>query len=87
MSSDEVDEGQVQINLTLMDGMKARSNVVVLMAATTRPNSIDSALRRFGRFDDEIDSGNPDPTGPSEILRIHTKNMHSPYVADLEQVC
>jgi len=85
MSSDEVDEGQVQINLTLMDGMKARSNVV-LMAATTRPNPIDPALRRFGRFDDEIDSGNPDPTGPSEILRIHTKNMHSPYVVDLEQI-
>jgi ATP-dependent 26S proteasome regulatory subunit len=57
-----------------MDGMKARSNVVV-MAATNRPNSIDPALRRFGRFDREVDIGIPDPTGRLEIIRIHTKNM------------
>jgi transitional endoplasmic reticulum ATPase len=71
--------------LTLMDGMKARSNVVV-MAATNRPNSIDPALRRFGRFDREIDIGIPDPTGRLEILRIHTKNMKLADDVDLEQI-
>jgi transitional endoplasmic reticulum ATPase len=70
----EVERRVVSQLLTLMDGMKARSNVVV-MAATNRPNSIDPALRRFGRFDREIDIGIPDPTGRLEILRIHTKNM------------
>jgi SpoVK/Ycf46/Vps4 family AAA+-type ATPase len=60
--------------LTLMDGMKKRAHVVV-MAATNRPNSIDPALRRFGRFDREIDIGIPDVIGRLEILRIHTKNM------------
>jgi len=60
--------------LTLMDGMKARAHVIV-MAATNRPNSIDPALRRFGRFDREVDIGIPDPIGRLEILRIHTKNM------------
>ena len=65
--------------------MKARSNVVV-MAATNRPNSIDPALRRFGRFDREIDIGIPDPTGRLEILRIHTKNMKLDDDVDLEQV-
>ena len=65
--------------------MKARSNVVV-MAATNRPNSIDPALRRFGRFDREVDIGIPDPTGCLEILRIHTKNMKLADDVDLEQV-
>ena len=50
-----------------MDGLKARSNVVV-MAATDRPNSIDPALRRFGRFDREVDIGIPDLTGRLELL-------------------
>src|SRR5206468_1617541 len=50
----EVERRVVSQLLTLMDGMKSRSNVVV-MAATNRPNSIDLALRRFGRFDREID--------------------------------
>ena len=67
-----------------MDGLKARSNVVV-MAATNRPNSIDPALRRFGRFDREVDIGIPDPTGRLEILRIHTKNMKLGDDVDLEQ--
>ena len=71
--------------LTLMDGMKARSNIVV-MAATNRPNSIDPALRRFGRFDREVDIGIPDPTGRLEILRIHTKNMKLDDDVDLEQI-
>jgi transitional endoplasmic reticulum ATPase len=71
--------------LTLMDGLKARSNVVV-MAATNRPNSIDPALRRFGRFDREVDIGIPDPTGRLEILRIHTKNMKLGDDVDLERI-
>jgi len=57
-----------------MDGQKQRGNVIVI-GATNRPNSIDSALRRFGRFDREIDIGVPDEIGRMEILRIHTKNM------------
>ena len=68
-----------------MDGMKSRSNVVVI-AATNRPNSIDPALRRFGRFDRELDIGIPDPTGRLEILRIHTKNMKLAVDVDLEKV-
>jgi transitional endoplasmic reticulum ATPase len=43
------------------------------MGATNRPNALDAALRRFGRFDREIDIGVPDETGRLEILRIHTK--------------
>ena len=70
----EVERRVVSMLLTLMDGLKPRANVVV-MAATNRPNSIDPALRRFGRFDREIDLGIPDETGRLEILHIHTKNM------------
>merc|ERR1712000_230004 len=81
----EVERRVVSQLLTLMDGMKARSNVVV-MAATNRPNSIDPALRRFGRFDREVDIGIPDPTGRLEILQIHTKNMKLADDVDLEQV-
>ncbi|KAF5328470.1 hypothetical protein D9758_017024 [Tetrapyrgos nigripes] len=51
-----------------------------------RPNSIDPALRRFGRFDREVDIGIPDPTGRLEILRIHTKNMKLADDVDLEQI-
>ncbi|GAB5585965.1 AAA ATPase cdc48 [Umbelopsis nana] len=81
----EVERRVVSQLLTLMDGMKARSNIVV-MAATNRPNSIDPALRRFGRFDREVDIGIPDPTGRLEILRIHTKNMKLDDDVDLEQI-
>ncbi|RAL68595.1 hypothetical protein DID88_007313 [Monilinia fructigena] len=81
----EVERRVVSQLLTLMDGMKARSNVVV-MAATNRPNSIDPALRRFGRFDREVDIGIPDPTGRLEILQIHTKNMKLGEDVDLEQI-
>merc|ERR1712001_675715 len=56
------------------------------MAATNRPNSIDPALRRFGRFDREVDIGIPDAVGRMEILRIHTKNMKLHDDLDLEQV-
>ena len=57
------------------------------MAATNRPNSIDPALRRFGRFDREVDIGIPDAVGRLEILRIHTKNMKLAEDLDLNQVC
>ncbi|CAE7605259.1 CDC48A, partial [Symbiodinium sp. KB8] len=73
-ASGEVERRIVSQLLTLMDGLKARSNVVVI-GATNRANSIDAALRRFGRFDREIDVGVPDDNGRLEILRIHTRNM------------
>ena len=72
--SGEVERRVVSQLLTLMDGLKTRGHVIVI-AATNRPNSIDQALRRFGRFDREIDIGVPDEIGRMEILRIHTKNM------------
>ena len=70
----EVEKRVVSQLLTLMDGMKARANVVVI-AATNRPNTLDPALRRFGRFDREIDIGVPDENGRMEIFRIHTRKM------------
>merc|ERR1711936_315360 len=80
----EVERRIVSQLLTLMDGLKQRSHVIV-MAATNRPNSIDPALRRFGRFDREVDIGIPDAVGRMEILRIHTKNMKLHDDLDLEQ--
>lgn len=73
-SNGEVEKRIVSQMLTLMDGLKGRSNTVVI-GATNRPNSIDPALRRFGRFDREIDIGVPDENGRLEIFRIHTRNM------------
>merc|ERR1712196_299870 len=70
----EVERRIVSQLLTLMDGPKQRANVVVI-GATNRPNTIDPALRRFGRFDREIDIGVPDENGRLEIFRIHTRNM------------
>ncbi|XP_037743958.1 transitional endoplasmic reticulum ATPase isoform X1 [Chelonia mydas] len=81
----EVERRIVSQLLTLMDGLKQRSHVIV-MAATNRPNSVDPALRRFGRFDREIDIGIPDSVGRLEILQIHTKNMKLAEDVDLEQV-
>jgi len=81
----EVERRIVSQLLTLMDGLKARSHVIV-MGATNRPNSIDAALRRFGRFDREIDIGVPDEVGRLEILRIHTKNMKLDPDVDLERI-
>lgn len=81
----EVERRIVSQLLTLMDGLKARSHVIV-MGATNRPNSIDPALRRFGRFDREIDIGIPDTIGRLEILRIHTKNMKLDESVDLESI-
>lgn len=80
----EVERRIVSQLLTLMDGLKQRAHVVV-MAATNRPNSVDPALRRFGRFDREVDIGIPDSIGRLEILRIHTKNMKLADDVDLEQ--
>lgn len=73
-ANSEVDRRIVSQLLTLMDGLKGRSNVVVI-GATNRPNSMDPALRRFGRFDREIDIGVPDENGRLEVFRIHTRNM------------
>uniref|UniRef100_A0A5B7C374 Uncharacterized protein n=1 Tax=Davidia involucrata TaxID=16924 RepID=A0A5B7C374_DAVIN len=81
----EVERRIVSQLLTLMDGLKSRSHVIV-MGATNRPNSIDPALRRFGRFDREIDIGVPDEVGRLEVLRIHTKNMKLAEDVDLERV-
>jgi len=81
----EVERRIVSQLLTLMDGLKSRAHIVV-MAATNRPNSIDGALRRFGRFDREVDIGVPDETGRMEVMRIHTKNMKLADNVDLEQV-
>lgn len=60
--------------LTLMDGLESRANLVVI-AATNRPEAIDEALRRPGRFDREIVVGVPDERGRREILGIHTRGM------------
>ena len=81
----EVERRIVSQLLTLMDGLKARSHVVVI-AATNRPNTIDGALRRFGRFDREVDIGVPDENGRLEVLRIKTKNMKLGDDVDLEQL-
>ncbi|CAF0966878.1 unnamed protein product [Adineta ricciae] len=81
----EVERRIVSQLLTLMDGLKQRSHVIV-MGATNRPNSIDPALRRFGRFDREVDIGIPDAVGRLEILRIHTKNMKLSDDVDLVQI-
>jgi transitional endoplasmic reticulum ATPase len=81
----EVERRIVSQLLTLMDGLKQRAHVVI-MAATNRPNSIDGALRRFGRFDREVDIGIPDATGRLEIIRIHTKNMKLDDGVDLEKI-
>ncbi|MEK6856748.1 MAG: CDC48 family AAA ATPase, partial [Nanoarchaeota archaeon] len=60
--------------LTMMDGLKNRGKVVVI-AATNRPNAIDPALRRPGRFDREISISVPNKKGRLNILKIHTRNM------------
>jgi transitional endoplasmic reticulum ATPase len=81
----EVEKRIVSQLLTLMDGMKSRGNVVVI-AATNRPDSIDPALRRPGRFDREIEIGIPDDEGRFEILNIHTRGMPLDEKVDLKQI-
>ncbi|UZK65272.1 CDC48 family AAA ATPase [Sphingomonas sp. M1-B02] len=72
--SGEAEKRLVAQLLTLMDGLEARANIVVI-AATNRPEAIDEALRRPGRFDREIVVGVPDERGRREILGIHTRGM------------
>jgi transitional endoplasmic reticulum ATPase len=87
--------------LSLMDGLEARGKVIVI-SATNRPNAIDPALRRPGRFDREIEIKVPDKKGRKDILLIHTRNMpladdvnidkissvsHGYVGADLEYLC
>ena len=70
----EVEKRVVAQLLSLMDGMVSRGKVVVI-AATNRPNALDPALRRPGRFDREIEIGVPDQKGRLEVLQIHTRGM------------
>ncbi len=70
----EVERRVVSQLLTMMDGLKSRGKVVVI-GATNRPNSIDPALRRPGRFDREVEISVPDKAGRLAILKIHTRNM------------
>jgi transitional endoplasmic reticulum ATPase len=72
--SGEAEKRLVAQLLTLLDGMEPRQNTVVI-AATNRPEAIDEALRRPGRFDREIVVGVPDQPGRREILGIHTRGM------------
>ena len=83
--SGEVEKRIVSQLLTLMDGMKSRGKVVVI-AATNRPDSIDPALRRPGRFDREIEIGIPDDEGRHEILNIHTRGMPIEEKVDLKDI-
>jgi transitional endoplasmic reticulum ATPase len=71
--------------LTLMDGLNSRAHVVVI-AATNRPDAIDEALRRPGRFDREIVIGVPDEKGRREILGIHTRGMPLGERVDLNEL-
>ena len=80
--SGEVERRVVSQLLSLMDGLEGRGKVIV-MAATNRPNAIDPALRRPGRFDREIEIKVPDKRGRLEILQIHTRNM--PLDTDVNQ--
>ena len=78
----EVERRVVSQLLSVMDGLEARGKVIVI-AATNRPNALDTALRRPGRFDREIEIKVPDKRGRLEILQIHTHNM--PLDTDVNQ--
>ena len=79
----EVERRVVSQMLSLMDGLEARGKVIVI-SATNRPNAIDPALRRPGRFDREIEIKVPDKKGRQEILQIHSRNM--PLAADEQEL-
>jgi transitional endoplasmic reticulum ATPase len=83
--SGEAEKRLVAQLLTLMDGLEARANLVVI-AATNRPEAIDEALRRPGRFDREIIVGVPDERGRREILGIHTRGMPLGDRVDLDEL-
>ncbi|MBN1159663.1 MAG: CDC48 family AAA ATPase, partial [Candidatus Diapherotrites archaeon] len=77
----EVERRMVSQLLTLMDGLSARGEVIVI-AATNRPNAIDEALRRPGRFDREIEIPMPTKKGRKEMVQIHTRGM--PLASDVD---
>src|SRR5438128_736372 len=81
----EVERRVVSQLLSLMDGLEGRGKVIVI-AATNRPNAIDPALRRPGRFDREIEIRIPDKKGRLEILMIHTRNMPLTEEVNLEKI-
>jgi len=81
----EVERRVVAQLLTLMDGLENRGNVIVI-AATNRPNAVDPALRRPGRFDRELEIPLPDKQGRLEILQIHTRNMPLSKDVDLDRL-
>lgn len=81
----EVEKRIVAQLLTLMDGLEARGNVIVI-GATNREEGIDMALRRPGRFDREISIGIPDKDGRQEVLQIHTRNMPLAKNVKLEEI-
>ncbi len=81
----EVERRVVSQLLTMMDGLKSRGKVIVI-GATNRPNSIDPALRRPGRFDREVNINVPGKEGRLSILKIHTRNMPLAKDVDLEKL-
>jgi len=83
--SGEAEKRFVAQLLTLLDGLEPRANVVVI-AATNRPEALDEALRRPGRFDREIVVGVPDESGRREILGIHTRGMPLAEDVDLQDL-
>jgi transitional endoplasmic reticulum ATPase len=83
--SGDVEKRVVSQLLTLMDGIQSRGKLVVI-GATNRPNAIDPALRRPGRFDREIDIGIPDEHGRLDILLIHSRGMPMTEDVNLESI-
>ena len=83
--SGEVERRVVAQLLALMDGLQARGKVVVI-GATNRPNALDPAIRRPGRFDREIEIGIPDRDGRLEILQIHMRGMPLAKDVDLDEL-
>jgi len=83
--SGDVEKRIVSQLLTIMDGLESRGQLVVI-GATNRPNAIDPALRRPGRFDREIEIGLPDRKGRLQVLHIHTRGMPLAEDVDLENI-
>ena len=81
----EVERRVVAQILALMDGLKERGKVIVI-GATNRPDALDQALRRPGRFDREIELRVPDRDGRSEILQIHTRGMPLEDDVNMEEI-
>ena len=81
----EVEKRVVSQLLALMDGLQSRGKVVVI-GATNRPNALDPALRRPGRFDREIEIGVPNKDGRLQVLQIHTRGMPLADDVDLKRL-